>query len=287
MTTESPMMEMFSIKPLVRQMGGLIAGGRRLDIDRASDYFWSACEAVQVGKGSHLDSVMLKQAALLDPWNIDVWLLLIDLAELDKDEMLTSYRQLIALGEKMLKEEFRHGKGEFWGILETRPYMRVRIRVAKLLMDSGDFEAAIVEHAAILALNHSDNQGVRYGQLALLLALRRLDEVEKLLQTYDECEFSAIFAWGRVLARYLAGDLPGADQALAVARKVNRLVEPYLRGDKALPKKRPDRYAPGSREEAVIAYDLLQIAWSRYPDACEWLCGQVKKSAAGRPRKTT
>lgn len=42
-------------------------------------------------------------------------------------------------------------------------------------MEAGRLEESIAEHEGMLELNPNDNQGVRYGLLALYLALKRLD----------------------------------------------------------------------------------------------------------------
>jgi predicted SpoU family rRNA methylase len=64
----------------------------------------------------------------------------------------------------------------------------------------------------------SSNQGVRYALLSTLLALGRLEGVRKVFEGYSgEFEFNAVFAWGKVLERFLSGDLLGASTALAAA----------------------------------------------------------------------
>jgi hypothetical protein len=54
------------------------------------------------------------------------------------DEALDLYRQGVDAGERALgKDAFETDAGNFWLILETRPYMRARAGVARCLWESG------------------------------------------------------------------------------------------------------------------------------------------------------
>ena len=81
----------------------------------------------------------------------------------------------------------------------------------------------------------------------------------------------ANFAWGRVLERFLAGDLAGASTALNMARKANRFVELYMTGQKRIPESPPETYSPGSEEEAVLCMNAVGLAWGMHKDAVFWL----------------
>jgi tetratricopeptide (TPR) repeat protein len=70
-----------------------------------------------------------------------------------------------ALGPK----GFEDYGGQFWGFLETRPYMRARHGLALTLLKLGKEEEAIEHFRAMLTLNPDDNQGIRYLMLGILL----------------------------------------------------------------------------------------------------------------------
>jgi|SRR5579864_1260908 len=54
------------------------------------------------------------------------------------------YEQGMAAGERALgSEAFQRHVGHFWGILETRPYMRARLGLAHCLWSSGRREEAV------------------------------------------------------------------------------------------------------------------------------------------------
>src|SRR5205823_8156418 len=59
--------------------------------------------------------------------------------------------------------------GHFWGIAETRPYMRARLALAECLWAIGCQSEAVEHLFALLRLNPADNQAVRYLLAAHLI----------------------------------------------------------------------------------------------------------------------
>ncbi len=258
------------LRRMERMMGGAAKGKDR----EAQDLVYDAWEAADGAETFEL----LTRAVELDPTNVDAWLVLVQYEPLEGEERIEFLRRLVAMGEKNLgKKAFREDKGHFWGILETRPYMRARSQLALRLMEAGRLEESIAEHEAILELNPNDNQGVRYGLLSLYLASKRLDGAARLFEQYDERGFSTVFALGYVLERFLTGDTVGAIDALKKARKQNLHAQAYFLGHRRPPKHMPGSYSPGSKEQAVIAWDILKHAWKRHPEAQAWLRSQCGK----------
>ena len=259
---------------LPQRMERLAGGGGKRKVHEAEDLVFDSWEAAD----SDEEFRLLTKAVELDPRNVDAWLGLMRLGPLDGKEEIEFLRRLVSLGEKNLgKKVFRDCKGIFWGLLETRPYMRARSRLAFRLMEAGRLEESVAEHESMLELCPNDNLGVRYGLIALYLALNNLDGANRLFRAYDEREHCAMFAWAYVLERYLAGDTGGTAQALAAARKQNEHAEAYFSGLRRLPKKMPGSYSMGSPEEAVIAWEILKPAWKKQSEAQAWLIGQRGK----------
>lgn len=199
----------------------------------------------------------------------------LDTVGVGSEERVEMLRKVVDIGERNLgPKAFEEGKGCFWGLLETRPYMRARAQLALVLRDAGRWDEAIAEWEAMLELNPNDNQGMRYDLLAGRLRLGRLDAARGLLARYDECRYSTTFAWGKVLERFLSGDHEGATQALAVARKQNQHTEPFVTGQRKLPKSMPGGYSPGSEDEAICFAQGLRAAWECHPDSLRWLSEQ-------------
>jgi len=259
---------------ILRRMERMMGGAAQGKGHEAQDLVYDAWEAADGDKVFEL----LTRAVELDPTNVDAWLGLMQYEPLETEERIEFLRRLVEIGEKNLgKKEFKEGKGHFWGILETRPYMRARSQLALRLMEAERIEESIAEHEAMLELNPNDNQGVRYGLLSLYLTLKRLDGANRLFGEYDEREFSTVFAWGYVLERFLTGDTAGAVDALKKAREQNPHAQAYFQGHRRPPKHMPGSYSPGSKEEAVIAWDILKHAWKAHPEAQSWLRAQCGK----------
>ena len=62
-----------------------------------------------------------------------------------------------------------------------------------------------------------------------------------------------------------------------VARKQNVHAEAYFAGLKRLPKRMPGSYSRGSKEEAMIAWEIMRPAWKKHPEAHAWMIGQCEK----------
>ena len=215
---------------------------------------------------------LLTEAVELDSGNVDARLGLMDFLDLDTNERIEYLRELLVVAKEELGEEFAESKGYFWGVLETRPYMRVRSQLAFKLMEAGRIEESILEHAGMLELNPNDNQGVRYGLLACYLMVKQLDGAKHLLGQYEEeIGFSAMLAWGYILERFLSDDLAGAKKGLKQAQELNGYVAAYFSGHRKLPNVTPSAYSPGSREEAIVTYEVIGPAWEKYPAAQSWL----------------
>ena len=178
-------------------------------------------------------------------------------------------------GERSLgRQFFRQNRGHFWGIVETRPYMRARFDLACALMQDALLTEAIAHFESLIELNPNDNQGVRDILMSCYLSIQDLEGTRRLLERYAG-DSGAVFAWSRVLERYLATDLDGALAALQDARADNPHVQAYLTGAKRLPKDSPSYYTPGEETEAFYCAGCLRKAWLKYPQAVSWLRAAV------------
>ena len=218
---------------------------------------------------------LARQALALDPDCVDAIALLADLNARSPDEMIAGLEKAVQAGERSLGPAFfAENKGDFWSLLETRPYMGARMDLAQLLLSTGRTEEAIRHFEALLELNPNDNQGVRDVLLGCYLSRGNLAGAQRLLRDYRE-DGTAIFAWGRTLERFLSGDLPGAQRALRKARRENRFVEQYLTFQRPLRTDMPVTYTLGSDEEAIICLAYLSGAWADHPLATSWLWEQL------------
>jgi tetratricopeptide (TPR) repeat protein len=200
------------------------------------------------------------------------------LAEEEADTLARAanyYRQGIEAGERALGAAyFKENQGYFWGLLETRPYMRARLGLANALWSLRRNDEAIAHYRALLELNPGDNQGVRYSLLNLLLELNRDAEAEALLRQYDEAMAEWRYGWALVRFRQ-AGPGKEADRRLRAALKSNRHVPAYLTGRQRIPVQLPPYYGFGDEAEAVHYAHRYLNHWRRTPGAVEWLRGKL------------
>jgi tetratricopeptide (TPR) repeat protein len=225
---------------------------------------------------------LAKRALAKDPDCVDALVALTGLDATSPKQAIAGLQKAVAAGERSLGAKFfKENKGDFWGLIETRPYMRARYRLAEMLHEAGLYRDAIAHYEAMLELNPNDNQGVREPLLGLYLLTEDIAGAGKLLKKYKH-DISAAFGWGRVLERFLAGDRVGAAKALKTARKQNRFVELYISGQKPLPSEMPEYYAMGSAEEAIVSMESLAQAWTTHPEAMFWLLDRLLQE---KPRK--
>ena len=154
------------LERVMREAAAGLGGERRGEtpLDRAQEVMYRAFEAT----GS--EQVRLARKALeISPDCADAYVLLAEHAA-TAEEARKHYEQGVAAGERALgKQAFEEYAGQFWGLLETRPYMRARQGLAQCLWEAGRREEAAEHYQEMLRLNPNDNQGVRYSLATLLL----------------------------------------------------------------------------------------------------------------------
>ncbi len=270
----------FGALALMRSLERQLASGQGGSLGEAQEFFYDAMEA----DSEEAEMALLQRALKLDPGNVDVLLAILRHMALPLEDEIELLDKIVALAEQRLgPKAFKEYAGHFWGFIETRPYMRARQAYADLLAMAGRLDEAIAEFEAMLELNPNDNQGLRYSLMTFYLQANQMEGAARLFSQYDECEFNTVFAWGRVLERFVNRDTEGAKQALTVARKQNGYMEAYVKGHKRPPRHLPEAYAPGSKDEAACFADTLQMAWNAHPKALKWLKEQsVSRRGRGK-----
>jgi tetratricopeptide (TPR) repeat protein len=214
---------------------------------------------------------LAKRALRLDPDCVDALMVLNDVDARTQIDRIEGLQKAVAAGKRSLGATFfRENKGDFWILIQTRPYMRALETLGGEMAAVGMNLDAIAIYEEMLALNPNDNQGVRDPLLGLYLAVDDAAGAGKLLKRYKE-DLSACFAWGRVIERFMAEDHTGAEAALRKAMQVNRFVVLQLTGREQAPKRLPDLYELGSVEEATLCQHYLLAAWAAHRDALFWV----------------
>src|SRR5262249_38122431 len=150
------------------------------------------------------------------------------------------YEKGVHAGERALGAAFEEDVGHFWGIIETRPYMRAREGLAMCLWQLGEHQQAIEHYTDMLRLNPGDNQGIRYVLANCLLRQGDDAALGKLLDQYKDDAMAEWMYTRALLAFRREGAGKKADAALKKAMKQNKFVPAYLLGNKQLPRRLPD-----------------------------------------------
>jgi tetratricopeptide (TPR) repeat protein len=242
-------------------------------LDRAQEIMYDAWEATT----RQQRVTLAKKALKLSRDCADAYVLLAEETAKFPDEAVDLYQKGVEAGERAIgKNAFKEDVGYFWGLLETRPYMRARAGLAQSLWDAGDREQAVEHYWDMLQLNPTDNQGIRDVLMPCLIEMGRDGDAEKLFKQYKE-DGMAVWMYSRALLDFRKkGDSPAATKSLKAALEENKHVPAYLLGRKKIPRHLPDYYGFGDENEAVVFAHGNRSAWEATRGALEWLASKVE-----------
>ncbi|MBK9710364.1 MAG: hypothetical protein IPO81_03375 [Kouleothrix sp.] len=261
--------EMNAYLQSVLASGGPPAMAPESPLERAQEIMYKAWEASGARRVK-----LARQAIEISPDCADAYVLLAEEARNPRDAK-EFYEQGVQAGARALGPHvFEEDAGHFWGIIETRPYMRARAGLAASLWQLGERAAAIEHYADMLRLNPGDNQGLRYVLASCLLRQGDDEALAKLLDQYDDASAEWYYTRSLLLFRG-AGASADASAALKNAFGKNRFVPDYLLGKKRLPRQPPAYISPGDDTEAVSYAAGAADAWRETPGALEWLSSNL------------
>ncbi|KGE19428.1 YecA family protein [Paenibacillus wynnii] len=220
--------------------------------------------------------IQLAEAALeVYPNSCDAYLILAEEAE-NEHEARAFLKSGMEAGKRELGDLFfEKNKGYFWGLSETRPYIRICKSYAESCWFGGNGEevAKTLEH--ILELNTEDNTGARYLLLAVYLYNNRLNDADLMLKNFGKDDAAAAFAYDRIVLEYKRNGITSQLKMLyRIARNVNKHVPDYLLGVKRLPHNLPDFIGMGDANEAVEYVIMHSRLWASLPDLLKWMLKQ-------------
>lgn len=205
---------------------------------------------------------LAKQALEIWPDNIDAECFLADF-EKNQIKRLKLYEDIVEKATKLLEKDNMFDEeniGHFWGILETRPYMRARNTKVSILDDLGRYSEAIGECEDLLKLCESDNLGIRYRLIGLYCMLEKFDKCEYLYKKYNEYSANMIFVMA--LMYFKKGDYKNSKKYLRKLNDCNEYVFGILNNDYEL-RGNVKYYGEGTIEEAsIIVEDNLGLIGS-------------------------
>jgi tetratricopeptide (TPR) repeat protein len=268
------------LRELKQNLSGAVEGTGQTALEQAQELVALAIQSENRAKRV----VTARRALEISPDCADAYLLLGDEAE-SLEEARGLYEQAVAAGERAIgKEQFQQSMGHFWGVLETRPYMRARLHLARLLWETGERERAVEHYREMLRLNPNDNQGIRYVLLSALMDLDRDNEAGGLLEQYAD-DASAEWAYtASLLAFRDEGDSEPARAMLQEAVETNKYVPEYLVGLRPLPPEPPETIGMGDEDEAISYVGQFLRAWRNTPGAIPWLRKSLKVAMPRSPK---
>lgn len=225
-------------------------------------------------------------AMLIDPLCADAYLIASQGEPPGSDEELAVLTRGYEAAQQALgPSTSTEDAGHFWGLVETRPYMRIRQRLAQALWERGEREATLEHFRAMLRFNPDDDQGIRHELAGCLLALDRDEELRGLLQSYEE-DSSIIWLLAFALEAYRRlGDATESRTHLSEALSGNQHVGAYLLGERRMPRQLPAAYALGSKEEAIVTVHQVGESWRQTPGALDWLHRRLHPAVPNRPKQ--
>ena len=148
--------------------------------EQAQELAWQAADHYGPEPDKATVAELCRQALAIYPDCVDALRMLADVEAFWVRDYVTGLRKAIEAGRRELGEEFfREHKGQFWLMMETRPFMRALGALAEVLGANEYWQAeAIAVHRELLELNPRDHQGIRYGLIGCYLTTKKYWEAE-------------------------------------------------------------------------------------------------------------
>ena len=201
---------------------------------------------------------LAKQALELNPNNIDAENF-ITKHETNTIKRLKKYEETLNKEKANLeKENFfnEENVGIFWGLIETRPYMRTKHSYMLTLMALGRYTEAIKQGEELLELCESDNLGIRYLIIGLYTVLEKFEKAEETYNKYSDNSTFMLFPLS--IMYYKEGNYRKCKKVIKEMQERNEHLLNYLTGRKKFTKTKIEdieingTYSCGSEAEAYF-----------------------------------
>ena len=202
----------------------------------------------------------IRKARELEPDHVDAALMEIEETSKNPYEQEMRLFELQQKAEKQLREQgyFRKASiGDFWGLIETRPYMRVCQTYVGTLLMNRKMRLAAKACESMLRLCKSDNLGIRYTLIHLYVYLEEEQAAHKLFGAYSG-DWGTRFPLAMAVLSYKQGKEEMAQKYLQMLLNNNKDTKKFFSayGTKKLgayaSKMQPYAYLPDSIEELLL-----------------------------------
>lgn len=254
----------------------------------ADDYFELAEEADSRKKRLEY----LKKALELEPNHLDAARMLAKENAKTADEYLEALAALIKKGDKLMEQEgyFSSSMGEFWLLLETRPYMRLHSEYLHTLIECGKMRAASAEGRRMLELCENDNLGIRFSLMHIYALLEEEEAAEKLFKRYEEDNASLMLLPMAVLYYKLSKPEKSVEylNRLALSNKDTKKFFAAVKNGKLkqyFETMSPYGYQPYSIEELMLAIAENEFLYVNSTEFFPWANAKLKQTGGKQPTK--
>ncbi len=253
-------------------MFNFFGGGNTGAVAKAQDIMYEAWDSSTKKKRLEL----ARKALEVSPDCADAYVMIAEESVKSVEEAIELFQKGVEAGERALgKKTFKEDIGYFWGLLETRPYMRAKAGLALALWRFDEREKAVAQYWDMLRLNPDDNQGIRDLLMPCLIEMGLDADAEKLFKKYED-DGMAVWMYSRALLDFRKnGDSPEARNSLKAALEENKHVPEYILRRKKRPQDLPDFYGFGDENEAILYAYGNREAWLGTPGALDWLAANV------------
>lgn len=241
----------------------------------ADDYIELAEEAPTKAKAEKY----IKKALELEPDNMDAISASLDLIEDDSTwEYYQKLSEAVKNGAKLMEKKGfmdEDSIGEYWGILETRPYMRLLNRYAEFMAEAGMMSLAAREYEEMIRLSENDNLGIRYSLMHVYAFLEQEEPALELHKKYDGYEETQMLLPLSVLY-FKRGDFDKAEDYLKRLCATNKDTKKFFR---AIKKDKLDHYVeeisgygyqPFTIQELIVELMENSFLFRMVPLYMEW-----------------
>ena len=236
-----------------------------LDLAAAQEFMFDAWET------DDLDVVLklIRKAIKKSPLCADAYSFYCEISEEPPESKIGTLETALYAASVALGEDFQEFAGNFWGFVETRPYMRAKAALADALWESGNFYPAMSHCHEMLKLNPNDNQGIRHLLANYYLELEMVDDLSVLLDDYSG-DMRPFLQYTRALLAYRQSS-PDADDIAKAAIRSNKHIPSLLSKCKLQPKSNSGYITLGEMDEAIDYINHNIKPWIRTPNAIEWI----------------
>ncbi len=213
---------------------------------------------------------LVNDALELDKDCIEAYLFLSELQLFPEIRRIFLEKAIHVGWEKFGGQYLEDHKGHFYGLTETRAFMKALMFMAALEELADNVEGAVEIYEKILELNHNDNMGARTPLFSYLIELEEWDKFKKYDAMFSE-EESAQMLFDRALFTFLTqGENLEAKKLLQRGIKANKNV-PRILLKSIFIHDLPSNFILGDKSEAEYYCYYSQDNWRSNPGALKWL----------------